>query len=74
MYMKGNDVVENNHAHQVAAVVDYALSKRTSVYVLGLYQRASAGGMAQINGMNTPDGASSGPTQAVARVGVHTRF
>jgi predicted porin len=74
MYMKGNDVVDNSHAHQLAANVDYALSKRTSVYVLAVYQRASSGGLAQINGMNTADGASSGQTQAVARVGVHTRF
>ena len=74
MYMKGNDVVDNNHAHQVAAIVDYALSKRTSVYVLGVYQRASAGGFAQINGMNSADGASSGQAQAVARVGLHTHF
>ncbi|NIF52019.1 porin [Burkholderia sp. Ax-1724] len=74
MYMKGNSVVDNNHAHQVAAIVDYSLSKRTSVYVLGLYQRASSGGFAQINGMNSADGASSGQTQAVARVGLHTRF
>ncbi len=74
MYMKGNDVVDNNHAHQVAAIVDYALSRRTSVYVLGVYQRASAGGYAQINGMNSSDGASSGQTQAVARVGLHTKF
>lgn len=74
MYMKGNDVVDNNHAHQVAAIVDYALSKRTSVYVLGVYQRASSGGYAQINGMNSSDGASSGQTQAVARVGLHTKF
>ncbi|MBB3257430.1 putative porin [Paraburkholderia bannensis] len=74
MYMKGNDVVDNNHAHQVAAIVDYALSKRTSVYVLGVYQRASSGGYAQINGMNSSDGASSGQTQAVARAGLHTKF
>ncbi|SMG59885.1 porin [Paraburkholderia susongensis] len=74
MYMKGNSVVDNNHAHQVAAIVDYSLSKRTSVYVLGLYQRASSGGFAQVNGMNSADGASSGQTQAVARVGLHTRF
>lgn len=74
MYMKGNDVVDNNHAHQVAAIVDYALSRRTSVYVLGVYQRASAGGYAQINGMNSSDGASSGQTQTVARVGLHMKF
>jgi predicted porin len=74
MYMKGNSVVDNNHAHQVAAIADYSLSKRTSVYVMGLYQRASSGGFAQINGMNSADGASSGQTQAIARIGLHTHF
>lgn len=74
MYMKGNSTVDNNHANQVGANVDYALSKRTSVYVLGVYQRANSGALAQINGMNSADGASSNATQAVARVGIHTRF
>ncbi|NML30385.1 porin [Paraburkholderia antibiotica] len=74
MYMKGNEVVDNNHAHQAAAILDYSLSKRTDVYVMGVYQRASSGGQAQLNGMNSADGASSGQTQAVARVGLHTRF
>ncbi|CAE6729798.1 hypothetical protein R69927_01755 [Paraburkholderia domus] len=74
MYMKGNTTVDNNHAHQIGANVDYALSKRTSVYVLGLYQRANSGAQAQINGLNSSDGASSSATQAIARVGIHTRF
>lgn len=77
MYMKGNQVVDNNHAHQLAANVTYALSKRTDVYLLGVYQRANRGANAQINGiMNPPtdEYASSGNTQAVVRVGLHTRF
>ncbi|MGF6731689.1 putative porin [Paraburkholderia youngii] len=74
LYMKGNSVVDNNHGHQVAAIVDYSLSKRTTVYVMRLYQRASSGGFAQINGMNSANGASSGQTQAIARVGLHTHF
>ncbi|MGF6542996.1 hypothetical protein [Paraburkholderia youngii] len=41
---------------------------------MGLYQRASSGGFAQINGMNSGNGASSGQTQAIARVGLHTHF
>ena len=74
MYMKGNETVDNNHAHQIGGNVDYALSKRTTVYVLGLYQRANAGAQAQINGLNSADGASSNATQAIARIGIHTRF
>ncbi|MBB5401962.1 hypothetical protein HDG41_004045 [Paraburkholderia sp. JPY162] len=42
--------------------------------MMGLYQRASSGGFAQINGMNSANGASSGQTQAIARVGLHTHF
>ena len=77
MYMKGNAVVDNNHAHQIAGNVSYALSKRTEIYALGVYQRANSGANAQINGiMNPPtdEYASSGNTQAVLRVGLHTRF
>jgi predicted porin len=74
MYMKGNETVDNNHAHQIAGILDYALSKRTDVYVLGVYQRANAGADAQINGMNDSGDASDTPTQAVVRVGLHTRF
>ncbi|WP_233856134.1 porin [Paraburkholderia sp. HD33-4] len=72
MYMKGNDVLENQHAHQIAAQVSYLLSKRTTVYASGIYQRAASGGQALINGVF--DGASSSPTQAIARVGLETKF
>ncbi|MPV61498.1 hypothetical protein GD416_35150 [Burkholderia sp. BE24] len=72
--MKGNDVEDNHHGHQLAAIVNYAVSKRTSVSVIGLRQRASDGGLAELNGMNTPDDASSGATQDVARIGLHTHF
>jgi len=68
MDMKGNETVDNNHAHQVGANVDHALSRRTSVYVLGLYQHANSDAQAQINGLNRADGASSNETQAIARV------
>ncbi|GLU30198.1 porin [Trinickia caryophylli] len=74
MYMKGNDVVDNNHAHQFAGILDYALSKRTSVYLLGVYQRANSGASAQLSGMNSTAYASSDASQAVVRVGMHTRF
>lgn len=74
MYMKGNDTLDNAHAHQISAAVQYWLSKRTMVYVSGVYQRASDGSYAQINGVMDPDGASSGVSQSIGRVGISTRF
>jgi predicted porin len=74
MYMKGNAQVDSNHAHQIDASLEYALSKRTAVYVSGVYQRANSGASAQINGVLDPDGASSGAAQAIARIGIHTAF
>ncbi len=71
-YMKGNAELGEQHAHQVAAQLSYILSKRTNVYVSGVYQRAAHGGEALINGVF--DGASSGPTQAIARIGLQTKF
>lgn len=74
MYMKGNGVVDDDHAHQIAAILEYAFSKRTSVYALAVYQRANDGAAARINGMNGTDDASTTNTQAVARIGLRTRF
>ncbi|RDV00345.1 porin [Trinickia dinghuensis] len=70
-YMKGNASVDDNHAHQLSAMLEYLLSKRTGVYAAVVYQRASRGGNAQINGDLVP---SSTPTQAIARIGLTTRF
>ncbi|MDH6148179.1 MULTISPECIES: porin [Paraburkholderia] len=74
MYMKGNDALDNAHAHQLVAAVQYSLSKRTMVYVEGVHQRASRGSYAQINGVTDPNGASSGALQSIARIGFSTRF
>ncbi|AIO35293.1 gram-negative porin family protein [Burkholderia cenocepacia] len=73
-YMKGNDTLDNAHAHQVLAAVQYWLSKRTMVYVAGVHQRANHGSRAQINGVMDPDGASGGALQSIARIGLSTRF
>jgi predicted porin len=74
MYMKGDAFLKNNHAHQITAILDYFLSKRTTVYVEGVYQRTNDGARALINGVLDPDGTSSGPSQLIVRVGVDTRF
>lgn len=71
MYMKGNDTLNNNHAHQVTGDFTYVLSKRTAVYLEAAYQRANSGANAQFNGIYVP---SSSPSQAIVRVGMKTSF
>jgi predicted porin len=76
-YMRGNDVLNNNYAHQATVVAQYWLSKQTNVYVQGVYQYANGDGgnaTAWINGLYGPEAASSTHSQAIARVGMATRF
>lgn len=70
-YVKGNAPLDNHHGHQMAAIAEYFLSKRTSVYMMGVYQRASAGADATITGTGA---VSSGQNQFVGRIGMHTKF
>lgn len=74
MYMKGNTFLDNNHANQVGATLFYFLSKRTTLYVTSIYQRANSGASAQISGITDSDPGSSSNNQTVVRVGLHTRF
>ncbi|WP_244115849.1 porin [Burkholderia cepacia] len=76
-FMDGNAMLDNNRANQVSGVVQYHLSKRTFVYVEGIYQHASGDAPvthAWINALNQPGGASTSGTQVLARVGLSTRF
>jgi predicted porin len=74
MYMKGNAEVDNDHAHQLTAMLSYDLSKRSFVYIDGVYQRANHGTNALIDGVLDESGGSSNATQLIARVGFQTRF
>ncbi|MPW15994.1 porin [Paraburkholderia sp. CNPSo 3157] len=71
--LNGNDAAKY---HQGSAGVDYFLSKRTDVYVIGVYQHAtgtdSTGkqAVAAINGLS----ASSNSNQFTARVGIRHKF
>ncbi|MBN4667686.1 porin [Pandoraea nosoerga] len=58
--------------HQVNAAVDYSLSKRTDVYLVGIYQKAA--GDATAASINGAGGASSTKTQAAVISGLRHKF
>lgn len=61
--------------HQVTLMADYALSKRTDVYVEGIYQHAyGAAGSAFEGAMISGLAQSSTASQIAATVGIRTRF
>lgn len=65
--------------HQVNGVVDYALSKRTDVYVIGAFQKASGSNrgvpvQAEIGSSSSFVGNAGANTQLVTRVGLRHRF
>ncbi|CAE6844265.1 porin [Paraburkholderia nemoris] len=71
-YMDGNEVLQNKHAQSLAGTLNYNFSRRTTVYVEVIAQRATGpGARAQING--TP-GASSSGNQVVTSLGIQTVF
>ncbi|NIE84321.1 MULTISPECIES: porin [unclassified Burkholderia] len=78
-YTKGNAVrgeLGDQSYNQASLLFDYALSKRTDVYLLGTFQTASgtsstgARAVADIGGL----GDSSNNHQAVVRVAIHHKF
>jgi predicted porin len=73
IFSKGNDVLTNNHANQVGLTLDYLLSKRTDVYINGIYQRAN-GGEDVFAAISGAPGTSSSGTQTVVRVAMRHLF
>jgi predicted porin len=79
-YMQAKDLT-NGHWHQVDASVDYALSGRTDVYLLGIFQDASgktskgADLQAQIGSSSSSFLPAAGAdTQLAVRVGIRHKF
>jgi len=63
--------------HQVMASVDYALSTRSDVYLLGVFQQASGTDsldLPSVASITNQPGASSSNRQAIVRVGFRQRF
>jgi predicted porin len=73
-YWSGNAPLEHNKAQQITTALQYSLSKRTIVYVEGVYQwtggDVSGGHNAWINGTDP----SSSTRQAIGRIGMQTSF
>jgi general bacterial porin, GBP family len=59
------------HRNELGLMADYALSKRTDVYVQGVYEKASGN---QVFGQIGDLAESSSQNQSVARVGIRTSF
>jgi predicted porin len=59
--------------NQFNLLADYALSKRTDVYLMGVYQKSSGGAFADIYD-GFPAGQASTTNQVLARVGIRAKF
>ena len=64
-------MLDTNHVHQLSAMVQYYLSKRTSLYAQAVYQRTNQGAQGQINSVFVPSSSSS---QFLGAVGITTFF
>jgi predicted porin len=77
-YTRGSSVGGSDGVtyHQVASGLDYFLSKRTDVYLIGVFQKASgtdSTGNAAVAAINGPS-ASADDKQAVVRIGLRHKF
>ncbi|WP_233849541.1 porin [Paraburkholderia sp. HD33-4] len=77
-YTKGSSVAGKTGAsyHQFGAGVDYFVSKRTDVYLIAVYQKASgidSTGEQAVAAINGPS-ASANDKQAIGRVGLRHKF
>jgi predicted porin len=59
---------------QVNLLADYRLSKRTDVYLMGIYQHAMSGGVTADIYAQLFNGASTNSNQVVGRVGIRHKF
>ncbi len=72
-YMKGNSVLANQHAHQETLSLNYALSKRTSIYSGIAYQQATGMPAWILLTSYGPEGSSTG-RQFTADIGIEHVF
>lgn len=73
-YMKGNAKLEHNQAQQITSALQYSLSKRTTLYVEGVYQWTGGDVAGQHNAWVNGEAQSSSTRQLVGRVGMQTFF
>ncbi len=73
IFADGNEVLTDNKSHQIGLTLDYLLSKRTDVYINGIYEHASGGSdvFAAISGA---PGTSTTGNQTVVRVAMRHLF
>jgi predicted porin len=76
--IKGNAGMNDGATyHQGMLGLDYSLSKRTDVYLLGVYQKASgtdSRGVAAVASINNQSSPSGNDHQAVVRIGMRHKF
>jgi predicted porin len=73
IFADGNEELTDNRAHQIGLTLDYLLSKRTDVYINGIYQHA-LGGQDVFAAISGAPGTSTTGNQTVVRVAIRHLF